>query len=83
MNYSKHYGGLLSRDFILTPANLYNYRMDNYKTYMCQICGWIYEEEKGVPEDHIEPGTRWQDLPMNWVCPECGARKEDFEMVEV
>jgi len=31
----------------------------------------------------IAPGTRWEDVPMNWTCPECGARKEDFEMVEL
>ena len=54
-----------------------------YKAYMCVICGYIYEEEKGVPEDGIEPGTRWEDIPPNWTCPECGARKEDFEMVEI
>ena len=53
------------------------------KRYMCVICGFIYDEEKGWPEDGIAPGTRWEDVPPNWVCPECGARKEDFEMVEV
>jgi len=53
------------------------------KTWMCSVCGWIYEEEKGWPEDGIPPGTRWEDLPPNWTCPECGARKEDFEMVEI
>lgn len=54
-----------------------------FKTYMCLICGWIYEEENGRPEDGIAPGTRWDDIPINWTCPECGARKEDFEMVEI
>lgn len=54
-----------------------------YRTYLCQVCGWMYNEEEGSPEDDIPPGTRWEDLSMNWVCPECGARKEDFEMVEV
>jgi rubredoxin len=54
-----------------------------YRAYMCLICGWIYEEEKGAPEEGIAPGTRWADIPMNWTCPECGARKEDFEMVEI
>ncbi|MBW8718855.1 MAG: rubredoxin [Variovorax paradoxus] len=47
----------------------------NTKTWMCLICGWIYDEAVGVPEDGI--------VPMNWTCPECGARKEDFEMVEI
>ena len=53
------------------------------KKYMCLICGWIYDEETGWPEDNIKPGTKWDDVPMNWTCPECGARKEDFEMVEI
>ncbi|MBA0901441.1 MAG: rubredoxin [Candidatus Nitrotoga sp.] len=53
-----------------------------YKTYMCLICGWLYDEAAGSVEDGIPPGTRWEDLPINWACPECGARKEDFEMVE-
>ena len=48
---------------------------------MCLICGWIYDEAAGDPEHGIAPGTAWADVPMNWTCPECGARKEDFEMV--
>lgn len=54
-----------------------------YKSYMCLICGFIYEEAKGLPEEGVAPGTRWGDLPMNWTCPECGARKDDFELVEI
>jgi len=49
---------------------------------MCLTCGYIYDEAEGCPEEGIAVGTRWQDVPINWVCPECGARKEDFEMVE-
>jgi len=54
-----------------------------YRTYMCLICGFIYDEAAGLPEEGIAAGTRWEDVPVNWVCPECGARKEDFELVEV
>jgi len=54
-----------------------------YKTYMCVICGFIYEEEKGLPDEGIEPGTRWEDIPDTWTCPDCGASKDDFEMIEV
>ncbi|MBM3394893.1 MAG: rubredoxin [Betaproteobacteria bacterium] len=54
-----------------------------FKTYMCVICGYIYDESAGVPEEGIKAGTKWEDVPVNWVCPECGARKEEFEMVEV
>ena len=52
------------------------------KKYMCLICGWIYDEELGAPDEGIAAVTRWDDVPPNWTCPECGARKEDFEMVE-
>ena len=52
-----------------------------YQTWMCLLCGWIYDEEKGAPDDGIPPGTRWEAVPINWTCPECGARKDDFEMI--
>ena len=52
-----------------------------YKTYMCVICGWIYNEAEGAPDEGIAPGTRWDDIPLNWQCPECGAVKDDFEMI--
>jgi rubredoxin len=54
-----------------------------FKTWMCLICGFIYDEEAGLPDEGIAPGTRWEEVPVNWVCPECGARKEDFEMIEI
>ena len=54
-----------------------------YKTYMCLICGWLYNEAEGCPEDGIAPGTRWEDVPADWTCPECAARKDNFEMVEI
>ena len=53
------------------------------KTYMCVICGFIYDEAKGLPDEGIAPGTRWEDIPEYWVCPDCGVGKEDFVMVEV
>ena len=54
-----------------------------YRQYMCVLCGYIYDEEQGCPEDGIEPGTCWDDVPVSWVCPECGATKDDFEMIEL
>ncbi len=54
-----------------------------FRSYMCLICGFVYDESEGSPEEGLPPGTRWDDVSMNWVCPECGARKEDFEMVEI
>ncbi len=70
---------LQSRDSIL---KVYDAVTDT-KTWMCLICGWIYDEALGAPDDGIAPGTLWADVPMNWVCPECGARKEDFELVQI
>ena len=54
-----------------------------HQTWMCLICGWIYDEAAGDAEHGIAAGTAWKDVPMNWTCPECGARKEDFEMVQL
>lgn len=51
------------------------------KVWQCQICGQIYNEADGWPEDNIAPGTRWEDVPDDWVCPHCGAIKSAFEMV--
>ena len=60
-----------------------SFNMSESKTWMCLICGWIYDEAAGDPEHGIAPGTAWAEVPMNWTCPECGARKEDFEMVQI
>ena len=57
--------------------------MSEHRTWMCLICGWIYDEAAGLPDEGIASGTRWEEIPPNWVCPECGARKEDFEMIEI
>ncbi len=54
-----------------------------FRKFMCLLCGYVYDEEKGWEEDGIAPGTRWEDIPLTWRCPECGAMKEDFEMVEI
>ena len=53
-----------------------------YKTWLCVICGLVYNERDGWPDDGIAPGTRWEDVSEDWVCPDCGAGKSDFEMTE-
>lgn len=53
------------------------------RTWMCIACGFIYDEALGMPEDGIAPGTRWEDVPADWTCPDCGVGKDDFEMVPV
>jgi rubredoxin-NAD+ reductase len=49
----------------------------------CLVCGFIYDEAAGLPEDGIAAGTRWEDVPMDWYCPECGVGKADFDMVRL
>ena len=56
---------------------------ETMKKYQCIVCGYIYDEAEGCEVDGIPPGTTWDDVPDDWVCPECGVAKEDFEMVEV
>lgn len=55
----------------------------NYKKYRCLLCGFVYDEEKGWPDDGLAPGTRWEDVPEFWFCPDCGAMKSEFVMVEI
>ncbi|WP_062264249.1 rubredoxin [Endozoicomonas arenosclerae] len=53
------------------------------KKWQCTVCGFVYDEEQGWPDEGIEPGTPWSDVPDTWVCPDCGAAKQDFEMIEM
>lgn len=53
------------------------------KKWRCLICDYVYDEALGAPSDGIEPGTRWEDVPDSWTCPDCGASKADFQMVEI
>lgn len=48
----------------------------------CLVCGYIYDPAEGDPEGGIPPGTPFEELPSDWVCPQCGAAKEMFEKVE-
>jgi rubredoxin len=54
----------------------------DYKVWSCVLCSFIYDEAAGIPEEGIAPGTRWKDVPDSWGCPDCSAKKADFEMVE-
>jgi len=52
------------------------------KVMRCLVCGFVYKPEEGLPEAGIAPGTGWDDIPDDWVCPDCGTRKEEFHMVD-
>ena len=53
------------------------------KAWQCVVCGFIYKEAEGLPEEGIKPGTAWKDIPEDWACPDCGVAKADFEMIEI
>ncbi|CDG83806.1 rubredoxin [Janthinobacterium agaricidamnosum] len=53
------------------------------KTYVCLVCGFIYDESLGLPEEGIAAGTQWADIVDDWACPDCGIAKADFDMVEL
>lgn len=72
--------GLIGKQLVLqnTPSEEHWVRK-----WQCLICSFIYEEELGLPGDGIAPGTSWDEIPDDWICPDCGVGKEDFEMVEI
>jgi rubredoxin len=55
--------------------------MSDFKKYRCLKCGHIYDEAEGCSESGIAAGTRWADIPEDWLCPECGAVKDLFELM--
>ncbi|HAN55754.1 MAG TPA: rubredoxin [Betaproteobacteria bacterium] len=49
--------------------------------WVCLICDFVYDETLGLPDEGIAPGTRFEDIPDSWACPDCGVTKSDFELV--
>lgn len=68
---------------IIAPAMSESVVAVPYRTWMCVVCGFIYNEAEGLPEEGIPAGTRWEDVPETWTCPDCGVTKDDFEMTEI
>ncbi len=52
------------------------------RQWECEVCGFVYDEEEGYPDQGIEPGTLWEELPEDWECPHCGALKDEFVLVD-
>lgn len=50
--------------------------------WICELCGWVYDPEEGDPDGGIAPGTPFEDIPEDWMCPICGATKSDFRELE-
>jgi rubredoxin len=57
-------------------------KMEGLPKYKCEVCGYIYDPEKGDPDGDIPPGTPFEKLPDDWICPVCGAAKSDFKKVD-
>jgi rubredoxin len=55
---------------------------EHMNKWQCTVCGYIYDPSEGDPSQGIEPGTSFEDLPDDWVCPDCGVPKDDFEEME-
>lgn len=51
------------------------------KRWRCAICGFVYDEARGLPHEGLLPGTAWDSIPDSWSCPDCGVRKTDFCML--
>lgn len=86
MNDKNSYHSSLGVRKILADTNKWNcqYFLENQmKKYQCIVCGWIYDEAEGWPQDGIAAGTKWEDIPDDWTCPDCGVSKADFEMIEI
>jgi len=64
----------------VTPKGLGG--VDMPAKYRCTVCGYIYDPELGDPDGSIQPGTPFEEIPDDWVCPVCGAAKSDFERIE-
>ncbi|MCW5575096.1 MAG: rubredoxin [Burkholderiales bacterium] len=53
------------------------------RKWQCILCGFVYDEAAGLPDEGIPPGTRWEDVPADWTCPHCSAPKSDFDMIVI
>ncbi len=56
-----------------------NKKGECFMKYVCQVCGWVYDEEEGCPDSGIAPGTKWEDVPEDFECPLCFVGKDQFE----
>lgn len=71
----------VDRSLLKDAADKKSVEVKNLQKWECQVCGHIYDPSEGDPDSGIEPGTAFEDIPNNWVCPECGAKKADFKLL--
>lgn len=56
--------------------------VEPFRRYRCMNCGHVYDEAAGDPDSGVAPGTRWDDVPETWICPECGSEKRDYVLID-
>lgn len=67
------------RRTIFNPAFAVEKRQEaKMEKWICDVCGYVYDPSEGDPDNGIEPGTAFEDVPDDWLCPECGAPKDEF-----
>jgi rubredoxin len=71
----KHYSQKIGLFWILV------WKENEMKKWKCLVCGYVYDPEEGDSDGGIKPGTPFEDLPDDWVCPDCGVGKDEFEMM--
>jgi rubredoxin-NAD+ reductase len=72
-----------SLEGIFVNSRFYGKTEGLMKKWQCIVCGFIYDEAEGNEDEGFAPGTRWEDISEDWICPDCGVSKADFEMVEI
>ena len=55
-------------------------KSSQHRVWQCALCAFVYDEAKGMPDEGVAAGTRWEDVPETWTCPDCSAGKSDFQM---
>jgi hydroxylamine reductase len=70
---------LIKGNLTIVKQHQGEWQMKNYK---CLMCGYVYDPDVGDPDNGVDPGTAFEDLPEDWVCPDCGVGKDEFEQVE-
>jgi len=68
--------------FTVLDGQTHSRRKKKMQKYVCSVCGWIYDPSVGDPDSGIPAGTPFESLPDDWVCPECGVSKSDFEALD-
>ena len=74
--------GFHSQRAVMVTLPPHGSRDDHKQLYICTSCGFIYDPDEGDPDGGVPPGTAFDDIPDDWFCPVCGARKSDFEPYE-